>query len=156
MNSGKNTIITESPMRGRAAGGCIMCGGAIGGNFNPIKAAKNLGNKAKKSVNKIAKDAGGDKVTQFAIKKGIPAVAGAATGAVVGGVTGNPLAGMAAGAAASELSAAQARKLAKKAKGKGVGPKKTSPWIAHVKAYAKEHNIKYGEALKKASATYKK
>ena len=133
MNAGKNTIITESPLRGRAGGGCIMCGGAIGGKFNPLKAAKNLGKKAKKSVNKIAQDAGGDKVTQFAIKKGIPALA-----------------------AASELTSAQAKKLAKKAKGKGVGPKKTSPWISHVKAYAKEHNIKYGEALKKASATYKK
>ena len=130
MNAGKNTIITESPLRGRAAGGCIMCGGKLG--FNP----KNLGKKAKKSVNKIAQDAGGDKVTQFAIKKGIPAVAGAAAGAAVAGATGNPLAGMAAGAAASELTSAQAKKLAKKAKGKGVGPKKTSPWISHVKAYA--------------------
>jgi len=31
-----------------------------------------------------------------------------------------------------------------------------SPWIAHVKAYAKEHNISYKDALKKASSTYQK
>jgi hypothetical protein len=31
-----------------------------------------------------------------------------------------------------------------------------SAWIAHVKKYAKDNNIEYGEALKKASATFKK
>eukprot|EP00732_Lithocolla_globosa_P005320 Lithocolla_globosa_v1_NODE_5439_length_1236_cov_33.189189.p2 type:complete len:142 gc:universal NODE_5439_length_1236_cov_33.189189:1056-631(-) len=31
-----------------------------------------------------------------------------------------------------------------------------SAWILHVKAYAKEHNVKYGEALKLASPSYKK
>jgi hypothetical protein len=31
-----------------------------------------------------------------------------------------------------------------------------SSWISHVKQYAKEHGIKYGEALSKASATWKK
>ena len=31
-----------------------------------------------------------------------------------------------------------------------------SAWITHVKAYAKQHNISYKEALKKASSTYKK
>ena len=31
-----------------------------------------------------------------------------------------------------------------------------SAWITHVKSYAKEHNISYREALKKASSTYKK
>jgi len=35
------------------------------------------------------------------------------------------------------------------------GVKRTSPWIAHVKKYAKEHGITYGEALKKARASYK-
>ena len=35
-------------------------------------------------------------------------------------------------------------------------PKKTSPWIAHVKAYMKEHNCSFKEALKKAKETYKK
>jgi hypothetical protein len=40
--------------------------------------------------------------------------------------------------------------------GSGVsGGKKTSKWIDHVKAYAKQHNIKYGEALKQAKATYR-
>jgi hypothetical protein len=34
--------------------------------------------------------------------------------------------------------------------------KKTSPWIAHVKAYAAQHGMKYGEALKAAKSTYKK
>lgn len=34
------------------------------------------------------------------------------------------------------------------------GAKKTSPWIAHVKAYAAKHGIKYGEALKKAGPSY--
>jgi hypothetical protein len=37
------------------------------------------------------------------------------------------------------------------------GKKKTSPWIAHVKAFAKQHKMKYNEALKdpKCRASYK-
>lgn len=35
------------------------------------------------------------------------------------------------------------------------GGKKTSKWIEHVKAYAKQHGIKYGEALKQAKSTYR-
>lgn len=35
------------------------------------------------------------------------------------------------------------------------GGKKTSKWIEHVKAYAKQHGIKYGDALKQAKATYR-
>lgn len=31
-----------------------------------------------------------------------------------------------------------------------------NPWIEHVKAYAKKHNIPYGQAIAKAKATYKK
>ena len=31
-----------------------------------------------------------------------------------------------------------------------------NPWIAHVKAYAKENNMKYNEALEFAGKTYKK
>ena len=31
----------------------------------------------------------------------------------------------------------------------------TNPWITHVKAYAKKHNLKYGDALSKAKASYK-
>ena len=31
-----------------------------------------------------------------------------------------------------------------------------SKWIIHVKAYAKKNNIKFGEALKAAKASYKK
>jgi len=31
-----------------------------------------------------------------------------------------------------------------------------SAWITHVKQYAKEHNITYRDALKKAGSTYKK
>ena len=38
----------------------------------------------------------------------------------------------------------------------GMGDKKTSPWIAHVKAYAKAHSIKYKDALKAAAPSYKK
>ena len=38
----------------------------------------------------------------------------------------------------------------------GSGAKKTSPWIAHVKAYAAQHGMKYSEALKAAKSTYKK
>ena len=38
----------------------------------------------------------------------------------------------------------------------GMGAKKTSPWIAHVKAYAKAHSIKYKDALKAAAPSYKK
>ena len=38
---------------------------------------------------------------------------------------------------------------------RGSGAKKTSPWIEHVKAYAKQHGVKYGEALKLAKSTYK-
>lgn len=29
-------------------------------------------------------------------------------------------------------------------------------WIKHVKAYAKEHKVPYGKALKSASKTFKK
>jgi hypothetical protein len=32
----------------------------------------------------------------------------------------------------------------------------TSPWIAHVKAYAAKHGMKYGQALKEAKASYKR
>lgn len=40
--------------------------------------------------------------------------------------------------------------------GAGVsGGKKTSKWIEHVKAYAKQHGIKYGDALKQAKSTYR-
>lgn len=39
---------------------------------------------------------------------------------------------------------------------RGGGAKKSSPWIEHVKAYAAQHGVKYGEALKLAKATYKK
>ena len=35
------------------------------------------------------------------------------------------------------------------------GGKKGS-WIAHVKKYAKQHNMKYGEALSKAGPSYKR
>jgi hypothetical protein len=38
---------------------------------------------------------------------------------------------------------------------RGAGAKKTSPWIAHVKAYCAKHGCKYGEALKLAKASYK-
>ena len=31
-----------------------------------------------------------------------------------------------------------------------------SAWITHVKQYAKDNNISYKEALKKAKSTYKK
>lgn len=34
-------------------------------------------------------------------------------------------------------------------------PKKQSSWIAHVKAYAKKHNLKFGDAMKQAKSTYK-
>lgn len=33
---------------------------------------------------------------------------------------------------------------------------KSNPWIQHVKAYAKKHGIKYGDAISKAKASYKK
>ena len=39
---------------------------------------------------------------------------------------------------------------------KASGAKKSSPWIEHVKGYASQHGVKYGEALKLAKATYKK
>ena len=32
---------------------------------------------------------------------------------------------------------------------------KTNPWIAHVKAYAKKHNLSYGDAISKARPSYK-
>nr|WPF46419.1 MAG: hypothetical protein [Lake Baikal virophage 1] len=35
------------------------------------------------------------------------------------------------------------------------GGKRTSKWIEHVKAYAKSHGIKYGDALKQAKSTYR-
>jgi hypothetical protein len=50
--------------------------------------------------------------------------------------------------------------LAKLVKGKGAkcGGKKTSPWIAHCKAFAKKHNMSYRDALKDArcKSSYKK
>ena len=157
MNAQKNTIITGE--------GCPMCGmGHMeGGKFTPFKKdarkLKKAAKKVKKVSDRVGRDIGGDKVTQFAIKKVLPAATGAAAGAAVTAATGNPYAGMVAGAAAGDLTATQAKKLAKKAKGKGLmagGGKKSSAWITHVKAYAAKHNIKYGEALKKASATYSK
>jgi hypothetical protein len=50
--------------------------------------------------------------------------------------------------------------LGKPKKGKGMSggvAKKSSPWIEHVKMYAKKHNMKYGDALgdAKCRATYK-
>lgn len=33
-------------------------------------------------------------------------------------------------------------------------PKAVNPWIEHVKAFARENGITYGEALKQAGATY--
>ena len=36
------------------------------------------------------------------------------------------------------------------------GKKTTSPWIKHVKHYAKTHGITYGEALSKASGSYRR
>ena len=42
-------------------------------------------------------------------------------------------------------------------KGKGrVGGAKTSSWIEHVKAYAKEHGVKYNQAMKDSKMSYKK
>ena len=41
----------------------------------------------------------------------------------------------------------------------GAGTKKGAqhnPWIQHVKAYAKKHNIKYSEAISKAKSSYHK
>jgi len=38
----------------------------------------------------------------------------------------------------------------------GAKTKKANPWIEHVKAYAKKHNVKYSEAIKLAKASYKK
>ena len=41
----------------------------------------------------------------------------------------------------------------------GAGSKagaKTNPWIAHVKAYAKKHNLSYGDAISKARPSYSK
>jgi hypothetical protein len=50
--------------------------------------------------------------------------------------------------------------LAKLVKGKGAkcGGKKTSPWIAHCKAFAKKHNMSYRDALKdpRCKSSYKK
>ena len=48
-------------------------------------------------------------------------------------------------------------------KGKGKGRKRAgvstggaSPWISHVKSYAKKHGVSYKDALKQAKATYRK
>lgn len=43
----------------------------------------------------------------------------------------------------------------KSIKSKKGGKKPQSKWILHVKKYAVEHNIKFGEALKRASKTFK-
>jgi hypothetical protein len=36
------------------------------------------------------------------------------------------------------------------------GAKKSSPWIAHVKAFAAQHGISYKQALSQAGASYHK
>ena len=41
-------------------------------------------------------------------------------------------------------------------KTKKSGSKKTNPWIDHVNQYRKEHGLSYGDALKKASSSYRK
>jgi hypothetical protein len=41
-------------------------------------------------------------------------------------------------------------------KRKRVGHKRSSPWIAYVKKYAKAHNMDYGQALSKAGPSYRK
>jgi hypothetical protein len=53
------------------------------------------------------------------------------------------------------------RKAPKRKGGARVGGKRkaarsgrSNPWIAHVKSYAKKHGLSYGEALKKARASY--
>ena len=41
----------------------------------------------------------------------------------------------------------------------GAGSKagaKTNPWVTHVKAYAKKHNLSYGDAISKARSSYHK
>ena len=43
----------------------------------------------------------------------------------------------------------------KKIEGAGK-PKKPSAWIAHVKAYAAEHQVPYKQAMMEAKTTYKK
>ena len=43
----------------------------------------------------------------------------------------------------------------RKASGTSGGRKQTSPWISHVKKYARDHNLTYGESLKKARASYR-
>lgn len=48
------------------------------------------------------------------------------------------------------------RKGTKKGKRKaGKKAAKHNPWVAHVKKYAKAHKMDYGEAMKKAKASYK-
>ena len=50
-----------------------------------------------------------------------------------------------------------AGKRRKKRGGASVGAGgKTNPWIAHVKAYAKKHNLSYGDAISKARPSYSK
>jgi len=39
-------------------------------------------------------------------------------------------------------------------KGKRTGGKRTSPWIEHVKNYAKMHNVSYKDALSGAGSSY--
>jgi len=48
------------------------------------------------------------------------------------------------------------KKHTKKHSKKHGSTKKAGKWIEHVKQYAKEHNIKFGDALKEAAKTYKK
>jgi hypothetical protein len=40
--------------------------------------------------------------------------------------------------------------------GAQAGGKRRSAWISHVKKYAKDHRIKFGDALSKAGASFKK
>lgn len=44
----------------------------------------------------------------------------------------------------------------KRRAGVTAGRKVSSPWIAHVKKYAKQHNIPYGLALSRAGGSYRR
>jgi hypothetical protein len=152
---------------------CLMCGGEIkcaksyGENMVTVGRGlmqgegilKDVGKRSKK-IEKAARKTAGKKnlkkVAGQAIEKGIPATAGFLVGTAAGAATGgNPVAGAVAGAAAEEgVRRSGVGKMARKKA--GLGMKKESAWITHVKNVAKQKGIAYGEALKIASQTYKK
>ena len=155
-----------------------------GGNGPPRGGSLKSIGKAFKSGNvaKIFSPSANRSTASTLIHQGIP-LAGEALGSAVGEAMGGPLGGVAGSMAGSQAGDATANAVGKATGygvrkpylgaiavptesmdddvGSGLKPHQpyltgmgASPWIAHVKAYAEKHGIKYGQALKHAGESY--